>query len=220
MISFCFLMAGPSMRWCAARDISQSTSSEIFWTGSHLRPKYLRIRFSEPSPEGTYFLMLFSFRFLEIVLPHPHLAPPKRGYFSGPMLLGQSFSCLWRCSSDIVVSPFCLRYPCSFPSQTVFSPRDVLEREIWKDQASLAAKCLTENALREGMPDCESRCLLDRRATSRKRYFLRSQKGAFHRNSQNAHIQAQQKYFEKSTGELWLRANTTARKHLGFLFLS
>ena len=31
-----------------------------------------------------------------------------------------------------------------------------LEREIRKDQASLAAKCPNENALRAGMPDCES----------------------------------------------------------------
>ena len=40
-------------------------------------------------------------------------------------------------------------------------PRDELEREIGEDQASLAAKCPTENALRASMPDCESGSLRD-----------------------------------------------------------
>ena len=42
-----------------------------------------------------------------------------------------------------------------------FFPRDGLEREIGKDQASLAAKYPTENALRASMPDCESGSLRD-----------------------------------------------------------
>ena len=43
--------------------------------------------------------------------------------------------------------------------------REGLEVEIGKDQASLATKCPTENALRAGMPDCESGSLRNRRAT-------------------------------------------------------
>ena len=39
--------------------------------------------------------------------------------------------------------------------------RGELEREIGKDQASLAAKCPTENALRASMLDCESKSLRD-----------------------------------------------------------
>ena len=41
-----------------------------------------------------------------------------------------------------------------------------------KDQASLTAKCPTENALRAGMPDCESRSLLNRRATQPEKIFF------------------------------------------------
>ena len=40
-----------------------------------------------------------------------------------------------------------------------------------KDQASLTAKCPTENALRAGMPDCESKSYLDRRAPQPKMIF-------------------------------------------------
>ena len=39
--------------------------------------------------------------------------------------------------------------------------RDELKRNIGKEQASLAAKCPTANALRASMPDCESGALRD-----------------------------------------------------------